>query len=368
MKKNYIFLGIAFMLVVVSLLSFKGFGRQNNSQTANAEYFSTNINGLPDVKSSQIVELKNGETFNMTAGIVKKNINGSEVKMLAYNGSIPGPTIKVPQGAEITIHFTNQTDVATTLHSHGVRLDNQFDGLPDITQKPIEVGQSFDYKIKFPDAGVFWYHPHIREDYTQPLGLYGNYIVTPTDENFWSPVNQEWPITVNDLLMGNGQAAPFNSGEADHTLMGRYGNTFFVNGNTNTVFEAKQGEVVRMYITNVATARPFNLVIPGIKMKLVGLDNGRVSQEQLVDNIILAPSERAIIEAYFDQPGTFQLANKTPANTTLLAGIHISGGKAQQSYLQQFQTLRSNNDIKTAIPNLIGYPNKNLTLIIHRCG
>ena len=359
MKKSYAAIFIAAAAILIGAISYFSFKSpvKNPGETA-IQFSNQPVSQLTEVKDSQIVDLKNGDAYDLTASIVKKNINGTEMKMLAYNGSIPGPTIRVAQGSEVTVNFTNNTDVPTTLHSHGVRLDNQFDGLPDITQAPIAVGKTFTYKIKFPDAGVFWYHPHIREDYAQPMGLYGNYLVTPTDVNYWSPVNQEWPITVGDLLMQNGSFAPFNSNKADHTLMGRYGNTFLVNGNTNTVFEAKQGEVARMYITNTATARPFNLTIPGIKIKLVGSDNGRVTQEQFVDSVILAPSERVIIEAYFDQPATFPLLNKTPANTATLANIHVTADKSQTSYMKQFSTLRTNNDIAAAVPNLESYFNK----------
>src|SRR5260370_30925928 len=149
------------------------------STLALAGSFSTSTLGLTEAKTPETVTLKDGDSYNLTAEIVKKNINGQEVKMLAYNGSIPGPILKIAQGASITVHFTNNTDIPTTLHSHGVRDENKFDGVPDVTQKEIPVGGTFTYTLRFPDAGVFWYHAHIREDYTQPLGLYCNYLTTP---------------------------------------------------------------------------------------------------------------------------------------------------------------------------------------------
>ena len=101
--------------------------------------------------------------------------------MLGYNGSIPGPTLKVQQGSEIVVHVINQGDLDTTVHWHGLRLENKYDGVPHETQAPIPVGGEFTYRIQFPDAGLYWYHPHIREDYTQELGLYGNILVVPTE-------------------------------------------------------------------------------------------------------------------------------------------------------------------------------------------
>src|SRR6266700_6658471 len=166
------------LIVIVLILVLSAglyFVLNNQQQTTEKQtgIFSQEYGNAPGVTQQKTVELKNGQIYNLTASIVKKTINNNTVKMLAYNGSIPGPIIKVPQGSEITINFTNHTDIPTTLHPHGVRVDNAFDGVPDVTQKAIPVGGSLTYKLKFPDAGVYWYHPHLREDYTQALGLYG---------------------------------------------------------------------------------------------------------------------------------------------------------------------------------------------------
>lgn len=112
----------------------------------------------------------------MIAGYVVKKIGNTEVKMMAYNGMIPGPMIKVKQGSTITINFKNNLDIPTTIHSHGIRFDNKNDGT-DLTQKEVGPGETFTYKINFKDAGIYWYHPHVREDIEQEMGLYGNYLV-----------------------------------------------------------------------------------------------------------------------------------------------------------------------------------------------
>lgn len=334
--------------------------------TQNQSAYSSSILGLVEAKASETVTLNNGDTYNLTASIVKKNINGKEIKMLAYNGSIPGSVIKIQQGAEVTINFKNNLDVATTVHSHGVRDDNKFDGVPDVTQKEIPVGGTFTYTLKFPDAGVFWYHAHVREDYTQQLGLYGNYLVIPKDPNYYSPVNKEIPLTISDLLLENGQIVPFNKSGADRTMMGRFGNVMLVNGDTAYKTTVNKGDVVRFYFTNTANTRPLNITIPGVKMKLVGGDNGKYEQEQFVDSVLLSPSERAIVEVMFDQPGTFTLENKTPQQTYQLGTIAVSDTLTSQSYATQFATLRTNNDTTALIDPLRKYfdkaPDKNLTL------
>lgn len=318
-----------------------------------------------------IVALKNGDTFSLTASIVRKTIAGHEMKMLAYNGSIPGPTVKVPKGAEITIHFTNRTDVATTIHSHGVRLDNAFDGVPDATQKIVGVGESFDYKIKFPDEGIYWYHPHAREDYAQELGLYGNYLVAPDSPDYWSPVNQEVPLIVDDILLENGAVAPFGN-IADHALMGRFGNTMLANGSDHWALSVKQGEVVRFYLTNAANTRVFNLTIPGAKIKRVGGDNGRYERETFVDSVLLGPSERAIVEVFFSTPGAFPIQHKTPQKAYSMGTIHVSAEKTAVSYAAQFQKLRANGEVTASLakfrPSFDKPDDKSLVLTMDMAG
>ncbi len=330
--------------------------------------FSQSTTGLPEATSSQTVELKNADTYNLTASIVKKVIGGTEVKMLAYNGMIPGPLLKIPQGAEITINFKNETDVPTTLHSHGIRLDNANDGVPPITQKEVPPGGSFTYKIKFPDAGMYWYHPHVREDYAQELGLYGNYEVTPNDANYWNPVNREVPLFLDDILIQNGQTASFDTKKADHTLMGRYGNVFLVNGDDHYSLQAKKGEVIRFYITNSANARPFNFTIAGAKMKLVGGDSGAYEKDQWVDAVTLGPSERVVVEVLFDKTGSYAIQNRTPDSTDQLGTVVVSGNSITPSYAGSFSTLTTHPDVVKSIDPFRAYfskqPDKQLRLTV----
>ena len=126
--------------------------------------------------------------FELRIAPVANQLGDDRVRMLAYNGSIPGPTLRVRQGSEITVHVRNDADTEATVHWHGLRLDNAYDGVPHETQAPIPVGGEFTYRLRFPDAGLYWYHPHIREDYGLDMGLYGNIVVDPADDDYWPPV------------------------------------------------------------------------------------------------------------------------------------------------------------------------------------
>ncbi len=330
MQKIFIFIVIG--LVLLGTAVYLNLNSQSR-KLIKIDKYSKEISNYPDAKQPEIVELQNGDSYNLTASIVKKKINGAYIKMLAYNGSIPGPLIRVPQNAEITINFKNQTDVETTLHSHGVRLANRFDGVPDITQKPIKPGRTFTYKLNFPDPGVYWYHPHLREDYAQELGLYGNFIVEPANKTYWAEVDREVALFLDDILIQNGALAPFNKAIVNHTLMGRFGNVMLVNGEDNFRLKIKQGERVRFYITNAANTRVFNFSIPNTRMRLVGADNGKYEREEWINSVILGPSERIVVEIWFDKAGDYQIINKTPKKTYVMGTVAVSSSPVTKSYL-----------------------------------
>ena len=341
-------------VIVIKLIQ----GKPKQEAALGGMHRAEEVVSLPAAQPTASVKLNDGDTFNLTAGFVQKQINGKKLKMLAYNGSIPGPFIKVKQGSEVTINFTNNTDGDSTIHSHGVRVENQFDGVPDMTQKPVKPGESFAYKLKFPDAGVYWYHPHIREDYTQELGLYGNYFVEPNDPLYWNQVNQEVPLFLDDILIENGNIAQFDSKTASHTLMGRFGNVMLVNGETDYRIDAKQGEAIRFSLTNAANTRTFKVSIPGVKMKLVGGDNGTYERETFMDSVVLGPSERAIIEVLFENTGNFKLEHRTPQKSYPLATIAVSSQQASPSYASLFESLRINQDTIVSIDALRNEINK----------
>jgi FtsP/CotA-like multicopper oxidase with cupredoxin domain len=305
-----------------------------------AESFPTDPSGLPEAGRPALLELADGDVLDLHVGPVAKRLGDATVRMLGYNGSIPGPTLKVQQGSEIIVHVTNQGDLDTTVHWHGLRLENRYDGVPHETQAPIPVGGEFTYRIQFPDPGLYWYHPHIREDYTQELGLYGNILVVPSEPDYWPPVNRELVLTLDDLLLEDGKIAPFSPTETTYTAMGRFGNVFLVSGEPDLSLSARAGEVARLWLTNTANTRVFNVRLPGAQMKLVGGDSGRVEHEEFVSEVLLAPSERAVVDVLVDSPGELTLEHRTPDRTYQLAGVRVSEERATPSLAGRFQVLR----------------------------
>ena len=170
------------------------------------DLFPTETAGLAQVSGPLRIGLADGDTYGLSIGPVRKELHG-DLRMLAYNGSIPGPTLRVAQGSRITVDVRNDGDVETTVHWHGLRLENRYDGVPHETQEPIPVGGGYRCRVQFPDAGFYWYHPHMREDFAQEMGLYGTIVVEPTDPAYWPAVDRDLTITLDDLLVEDGHIA-----------------------------------------------------------------------------------------------------------------------------------------------------------------
>lgn len=321
-------------------------------------------------KKQETLFLKEWDNYTIEITKIKKDIWGKEVEMLAYNGSVPGPIIKAKVGTRAKVTIVNKvTDLETTLHSHGLRLSDMFDGVvKDMKwkQDPIKSGDSFTYELSFPDVWVFWYHPHLREDIQQELWLYGNYIVEPNDENYYSEVNREWLMILDDIALNGDKLKPFYKDFTNYVLMGRFGNTMFVNGSANYTFNMKKWEVVKVYLTNVANTRTFNYKIPGLKMKMVGWDNGTYEKESFIDSLIISPWERYIVDLYAPESGSFEIQNATPDEIYNLWKVIVSDETVENSYVTNFETLKENKNVIADIDRFRPYfdkkIDKNLTL------
>ena len=364
---------------------------------------------LPEAVPGQVVALPDGGTLDLEAGFVRRTIDGQELVMMAFNGQHPGPMIRVAAGSTIFVNFTNRTIFPTAVHWHGVRLDNRFDGVPGVTQDPVLPGESFRYQIYFRDAGVYWYHPHHREDVQQELGLYGNMLVDSPRPDYFSDVNREQVLMLDDILLAaggqtvppgdilqvpsgptvpsgdippgpDGGIVPFGDESANYMLMGRFGNRFLVNGEPSYELAVARGEVVRFFFTNASNTRTFNVsfqreagparssrreytdgrvmqAVPEapLPIKVVGSDIGKFEREQMVESVVIAPAERYIVEVRFDDPGEVHLNNQVQAINHLLGTffpevdtlgvIRVAGVPVVEDHGPAFDLLRENADV-----------------------
>ena len=317
------------------------------------------VASLSEAEPGRIVDLVDGDTLTLEASLVRRTIRGRTYVMYAFNGQHPGPLIRVSQGAEIVVDFTNRIDLPTSVHWHGVRVENRYDGVPGVTQDPVEPGGRFIYRVRFKDPGIYWYHPHHREDIQQDLGLYGNMFVEPADPGYYGPANREEYLMLDDLLIGEPGLVPFGADTPTHAIMGRFGNVLLVNGEPGFRMSARGGEVVRLFLTNVANTRTFNLSIPGARLKLVASDLGRFEREAWIDNVVIAPAERYVIDVRFDREGPVPLLNRVqgidhvfgyffPEEDTL-AVVDVSAGPGQPDYSAAFDALREHRAVTDEI-------------------
>ena len=337
-----------------------------------------NPRSLPVARPSRVARLRNGDTLDLTAMLVRRTIMGHTFVMYAFNGQAPGPLIRVPQNASITVRFHNRIDMPSTVHWHGVRLDNRFDGVPGLTQAEGPSGKDFVYTLHFPDAGIYWYHPHVREDIQQAMGLFGNMRIDAPEPGYYSPVNREQTLMLDDVLINGDTLIPFGKERADYALMGRVGNVMLVNGEPRYSLRVQKGDVVRFFITNVASSRTFNVSFGGAPIKVVASDVSRFEREERVSSVVIAPAERYIVEVLFDRPGTFAVVNAvqsinhylgefTPEVDTL-GTVAVAAARAAHDFGRQFATLRASEAVSRDIAPYRKYflepPDKTLTLTV----
>lgn len=324
-------------------------------------YLPATKSAVPLARPRQLMRLANGATLALVAAPVRRVLFGRTVTMLGFNGQYPGPLIQVDEGSTVVVRFTNRTDFPTAVHWHGVRLDNRFDGVPHVTQEPVPQDGSFEYRVYFRDAGIYWYHPHHREDVLQDLGLYGNLLVRSRDPGFFAPSNREEVLMLDDLLAGDAGIVGYGLEAPTHALMGRFGNVLLVNGEPQWTSRAQRGDVVRVFLTNVSSTRVFNLSFQGaaVRMKVVASDLSRYEREAWVDNVTIAPAERFVVDVRFDEPGVVRLVNRVRAidhilarffeETHTLGVVRVSAERAAPDHGESFQRLRRNADVVAAI-------------------
>ena len=306
--------------------------------------------GLPPSRPRQRLDLADGDTLSLVATPVRHRVMGREFVMYGFNGQIPGPLLAVDREAEVTVEFENRIPWPTAVHWHGLRLDNASDGVPFVTQDPVPPRGSFTYTLRFPDAGIYWYHPHHREDVQQDLGLYGNMLVASGRAGYYGPVHREEVLMLDDLLVGEDGLVPYGRDRATHLLNGRFGNVFLVNGRPDHRMGARRGEVVRFFLTNVSNTRTFNLSFGGAPMKIVGSDVGNFEREEWVESVVLAPAERYVVHVRFEEAGPIPILNRVQAidhfnarffeQADTLGVVEVSDPPATPNLGSEFRRLR----------------------------
>jgi FtsP/CotA-like multicopper oxidase with cupredoxin domain len=238
---------------------------------------------------------------NLTAAPASLELTpGHQTDVLAFNGSIPGPLLRARVGDRVIVHFKNGLAEPTTVHWHGLRIPSAMDGTPRV-QSPIPPGGTFDYDFVVPDAGTYWYHPHLNTIEQIDRGLYGPIVIEERDPPRFTA---ERVFVLDDVrLDANYQMAPY--GGMMDMMMGRFGNKLLVNGHTDPVTgNVKHGGVERWRLINAAGARIMEMGIEGASFRVVGTDGGFLPTPYTADRVSLAVGQRFDLEVTFDRDET----------------------------------------------------------------
>jgi len=210
-------------------------------------------------------------SFDLVAAEAELPVAGQEhLRVWAYNGQVPGPTLRVRLGDTVRVNFTNRLPQETTIHWHGVRVPNGMDGVPHLTQPPVQPGEHFVYEFTPKDAGTFWFHPHVRSSEQVERGLYGVLVV---EDESPPPYSQDVVWVLDDWMLDEtGQIFPQFNTPHDLAHDGRWGNTITVNGRTDGVLVARPGERIRLRLVNSANGRVFKPDLGALSAEVVAVD------------------------------------------------------------------------------------------------
>lgn len=267
---------------------------------------------------------------------------GPPTSMLGFNGTSPGPLLRVPQGEVLDIRFLNRIDEGSAVHWHGLRIENAMDGVPGLTQEPVDTGAEFAYRFLAPDAGTFWYHSHQRSWEQVAKGLYGPLIVDEPDP---PDVDHDLVVMIDDWRINeDGSLVDGYENRHDQAHQGRLGN--YARALIDPGTPIRKGDRARLRLINVATDRVFPIDLTGLTGKVVALDGMPLAEPLEPVGLVLAPSQRADIIADVTSADNISIVLPTRDKPYLLGEIPVEGEN----------TGRKPSDIPLLAPNRVTQP------------
>lgn len=232
-----------------------------------------------------------GLTVALESSSRRVTIAGRDVRALSYNGGVPGPTLRVRAGDILNVSLRNGLTEPSNLHVHGLHVSPENNS--DNMFVTIDAGDSFDYRYELPanhPPGVYWYHPHHHGLVADQVfgGLYGAIIVGDSEE---IPAARERVLVVSDITFDSSGTIPTTT--AMEKMSGREGDLVLVNGQLTPALSARPGERERWRVINACTSRYLRLRLDGQQLTLLGIDSGRFEFPRDVDEVLLAPGNRA---------------------------------------------------------------------------
>jgi len=339
----------------------------------------------PEATAAQPFEILTGNTFTLTARESMLHLDGQTMKNVwTYNGTVPGPQLRVKQGERVKVVLRNELPEPVTIHWHGLPVPNSMDGIPGVTQNAVKPNESFTYEFTASVAGTYWYHSHQKSADQVDKGLYGSLVVEPATPDP-APADKDVTLVLDEWMqdesmagmhggtstnadmngmghgaMGHGAAKqPSEPGSgppdaralmasmSDAEMMPLMYTIFSVNGKTGSAIPplvVKEGEKVRMRLVN-AGYLSHKLNVQGHEFKIVSTDGQPLNNPPLVSGQLLniAPGERYDIEFVANNPGKWLLQERSanPGAKSLAVPIVYEGveSKAAPADASQLPTL-----------------------------
>ena len=257
-------------------------------------------------------------------GVHQFSFFGSSTPVWSYNGQIPGPVLKAREGTTLRVDVLNRLKEPTSIHWHGLRIDNAMDGVPGVTQPAIEPGGRFSYRLRLQEAGTFWYHPHFNAGEQLERGLKGVLVV---EEREKLPFTQDVIWLLDDwLFQRDGQIYPHFNTHRDLMHDGRWGNVVTINGKQRPELLVAPGERIRLRIINGANARIFSQTLDGLPARVMAVDGRPVSTAFYLERFILSPGNRIDLDIAIPTEAAgkrFYLEDRFTRNPQVLGSIKV---------------------------------------------
>ncbi|RED44682.1 multicopper oxidase family protein [Aestuariispira insulae] len=284
----------------------------------------------------------NSRVVDLTARSAKKQLlaNGAVTEVFDYANS-PGPVIlRARQGERFTVRFRNDLEKPTTIHWHGIRLDNAMDGVPFLTQDPVAPGSSFHYEFTPPDAGSFWFHPHFDSLDQMARGLNGVLIVEEREDPGF---DLDLPLMLKDwVLTDTGEFGRITS-KRGMSRAGTFGNIRTVNHQINPLYHVPAGGWVRLRLINVDLTRVYKIILDAVEMPeafVIAVDGNPIASPSPFGREHIGPGQRLDVAVKVpDRPGA------------VFAFRNTSSSKPWE--MCRFQAERADDvDVRRAMPRL----------------
>lgn len=300
--------------------------------TASAFMAGLAPSGLLAATATSHQPVLSGNTFDLTLGETVVNLTGKRRMATTINDSLPGPTLRMREGEEITIRVTNKMSVTSSIHWHGLILPANMDGVPGLSFAGIKPGETFTYQFKAVQSGTYWYHSH--SGYQEQTGLYGSIVIESREADVvaydrdyvvllsdWSDEKPEQIYaklkklshyystkerTLRDLAK-EAASKGFKKAVDDREMWNQmrmsdrdisdvtgWTYTFLTNGKTPSegwTGTFKPGEKIRLRFINAAAMTFFDIRIPGLKMQVVATDGQDIQPVSNIDEFRIGVAE-----------------------------------------------------------------------------